>query len=77
MMFALICLNEWICEMNDSLEVFAQSGREPGDDDILYCDVSDAALEKAASTAAPGGALSFPNAPTVSILVICCSFDGP
>ena len=24
-----------------------------------------------------GGALSFPNAPTVSILVICCSIDGP
>ena len=62
--------------MNHSLEVFAQSGREPGDDDILHCDVSDAALEKAAS-APPGGAMSFPNAPTVSILVICCSFDGP
>ena len=44
--------------------------------DILHIDVSDAALEAAASTS-PGGALSFPNAPTVSILVICCSFDGP
>jgi len=43
-------------------------------DEIFGCDVSDAALEKAA-TAAPGGALSFPNAPTVSIIVICCSFD--
>lgn len=61
--------------MNDS--VFAQSSGEAGDGDILHCDVSDAALEKAASTATPGGALSFPNAPTVSILVICCSFDGP
>jgi hypothetical protein len=59
--------------MNDS--VFAQSG-QAGDDDILHCDVSDAALEAAASVA-PGGAMSFPNAPTVSILVICCSFDGP
>jgi hypothetical protein len=61
--------------MNDS--VFAQSGRPNGADDILHCDVSDAALERAASTATVGGALSFPNAPTVSILVICCSFDGP
>jgi len=60
--------------MNDS--VFAQSGGQTGDEDILRCDVSDAALEAAASTSS-GGALSFPNAPTVSILVICCSFDGP
>jgi len=49
----------------------------PGDDDIFGFEVSDAALEAAASTAIPGGALSFPNAPTVSILVICCSIDGP
>ena len=61
--------------MNDS--VFAQSSGEAGDDDILHCDVSDAALEAAASAATPGGAMSFPNAPTVSILVVCCSFDGP
>jgi hypothetical protein len=61
--------------MNDS--VFAPSGGQAGEDDVLHCDVSDAALEAAASTATPGGALSFPNAPTVSILVICCSFDGP
>jgi hypothetical protein len=60
--------------MNDG--VFAQSGGQAGDDDCLRCDVSDAALEAAASTS-PGGAMSFPNAPTVSILVICCSFDGP
>jgi hypothetical protein len=60
--------------MNDS--VFAQSGGQTGDDDILHSDVSDAALEAAVSTS-PGGAMSFPNAPTVSILVICCSFDGP
>ena len=62
--------------MDTSAAGFEHSGREPGDDDILHCDVSDAALEKAAS-APPGGAMSFPNAPTVSILVICCSFDGP
>ena len=62
--------------MNDGATVFAQSSSQTGDDDVLRCDVSDATLEAAASTS-PGGALSFPNAPTVSILVICCSFDGP
>jgi hypothetical protein len=46
-------------------------------DDIFYADVPDAALEAAAIAGTPGGALSFPNAPTVSILVVCCSFDGP
>ena len=55
---------------------FEHSGREASDDDIFRCDVSDAALEAASMASAPGGALSFPNAPTVSILVICCSFDG-
>jgi hypothetical protein len=46
-------------------------------DDILSFDVSDAALEKAAAAipGGAGGAMSFPNAPTVSILVICCSFN--
>jgi hypothetical protein len=63
--------------MNISAAGFEHSGREPSEDDILRYDVSDAALEAVASTAVPGGALSFPNAPTVSILVICCSFDGP
>ena len=47
------------------------------DDDIFGADLSDAALEAAASTAIAGGAMSFPNAPTVSIIVICCSFEGP
>jgi len=60
--------------MNDSATVFAQSGGQTGD--ILRCDVSDAALEAAAMASVPGGAMSFPNAPTVSILVVCCSFDG-
>jgi hypothetical protein len=50
---------------------FAQGGQAAADE-ILYDDVSDAALEAATL----GGALSFPNAPTVSILVVCCSFDG-
>ena len=63
--------------MNTSAPVFAQSGGRKADEDIFRCEVSDAALEAAASAATPGGAMSFPNAPTVSILVVCCSFDGP
>ena len=63
--------------MNDSVAIFAQSGSRTGEDEILRCDVSDAALEAAAMAGMPGGAMSFPNAPTVSILVVCCSFDGP
>jgi hypothetical protein len=56
----------------------AMSGlNEHSCDDILNFDVSDAALEKAAAAipGGAGGAMSFPNAPTVSILVICCSFN--
>jgi len=41
------------------------------DADILAFDVSDAALEAAAS-ALPGAAMSFPTAPTVSVLFACC-----
>jgi hypothetical protein len=44
------------------------------DDDIFGTELPDAALE-AAATATPGMASSFPNAPTVNILVICCNFD--
>jgi len=61
--------------MNGSVAV--QSRPQGADDDILGFEVSDAALEAAGVTAIPGGALSFPNAPTVSILIICCSIDGP
>jgi hypothetical protein len=71
-----ICTNKRIGEMNDSAGVFAQSGGQTGEADVFRCDVSDAALEAAAGVAVPGGAMSFPNAPTVSILVVCCSFDG-
>lgn len=46
----------------------------PGNDDVFIFEVSDAALE-AAANAMPGAALSFPNAPTVSILFACCSND--
>ncbi|MGN6750682.1 MAG: hypothetical protein ACTHJS_19045 [Xanthobacteraceae bacterium] len=62
--------------MNDGVGVFAQSGDQAAAD-ILHLDVSDSALEAAAMAGIPGGAMSFPNAPTVSILVVCCSFDGP
>ena len=55
--------------MNDAIENFDRT-----DADILACEVSDAALEAAAS-AIPGAAMSFPNAPTVSILFACCSND--
>ena len=70
----MIFTNKRICDMNDSAGGHEQSGT--GDEDILRFDVSDAALEAAASSGTPGGAMSFPNAPTVSILVVCCSFDG-
>ena len=44
------------------------------DDEILTFDIADADVE-AAAFALPGAAMSFPNAPTVSILVACCSTD--
>ena len=44
------------------------------DDDMFRVELPDAALEVAAH-AIPGTAVSFPNAPTVNILVICCNFD--
>jgi hypothetical protein len=55
--------------MNDITSYFAQS-----DEDILSFDVSDEALE-AAATAIPGAAMSFPNSPTVSVLVVCCPIE--
>jgi hypothetical protein len=61
--------------MNDGVGIFAPGGQAA--DEILHLDVSDTALEAAALSGMPGGAMSFPNAPTVSILVVCCSFDGP
>jgi hypothetical protein len=43
------------------------------DETILTCEVSDEALEAAATPTSDGvAAMSFPNAPTVSILIICC-----
>jgi hypothetical protein len=66
--------------MTDGVGIFARSGGQAAEEIMhadLYGDVSDAALERAAMAGMPGGAMSFPNAPTVSILVVCCSFDGP
>jgi hypothetical protein len=62
--------------MNDGATACELSGYRAAADDILRFEVSDAALEAAAMASTPGGAMSFPNAPTVSILVVCCSFDG-
>jgi hypothetical protein len=59
--------------MDDGAAIVEPDNRQ-SDDDILGADVPDAALE-AAARAVPGTAMSFPNAPTVSILVICCSFE--
>ena len=49
--------------------------REPLDqgDGILSSEISDEALEAAASGRGAAAAMSFPNAPTVSILIMCCS----
>jgi hypothetical protein len=48
---------------------------EQADADVFIFEVSDAALEAAASTAIAGAAISFPNAPTVSVLILCCGPD--
>ena len=48
---------------------------ERTDADVFIFEVSDAALEAAASTTIAGAAISFPNAPTVSVLILCCGPD--
>jgi hypothetical protein len=65
--FEFSAASQWVQDMNGKTEDFEQS-----DEDILAFDVSDAALEAAAS-AIPGAAISFPNSPTVSIVFACCS----
>jgi hypothetical protein len=47
---------------------------EHRDEDIFCLEVSDAALEAAAGKAT-NPAASFPSAPTVSVLVMCCGND--
>jgi hypothetical protein len=47
---------------------------DQNDEDFFAFTVSDDALEAAASPTA-GGAMSFPNAPTVSIVFACCGND--
>ena len=47
---------------------------DASDEQILTYEISDTALEAAANTL-PGAAMSMPNAPTVSILVVCCGND--
>ena len=45
---------------------------DQNDETIFNFDVSDDALERVASTASEAAAMSFGNAPTVSILIMCC-----
>jgi hypothetical protein len=45
---------------------------EQPDEGLLF-EVSDEALEAAANQTRAVAAMSFPNAPTVSILVMCCT----
>jgi hypothetical protein len=52
--------------MNNDSESF-----DRGDGALQY-DISDEALEAAASGRGAAAAMSFPNAPTVSILIMCC-----
>ena len=58
--------SEWIKVMNGATEEFDRN-----DEDFFTLTVSDDALEAAANPAA-GAAMSFPNAPTVSIVFACC-----
>jgi hypothetical protein len=62
---------EWINDMNNETGNLEQT-----DEDIFVFVVSDAALEAAAS-APRGAAMSFPNAPTVNVLIMCCGNDEP
>jgi hypothetical protein len=60
--------SEAINDMNDNTKIL-----ELSDEDILIFETSDETLEAAAATTpVAAAAMSFPNAPTVSILVICC-----
>jgi hypothetical protein len=61
--------SEGIKVMNGATKEFDQN-----DEDFFTISVSDDALEAAASPTA-GAAMSFPNAPTVSILFACCGND--
>ena len=58
---------EWTGTMNDIAD------REFCDEDILIGVPSDEELEAAVNIASVPAALSFPSAPTVSILIMCCS----
>ena len=54
--------------MNDNTNAIEQS-----EESVLLLEVSDEALEAAGSQTGAVAVMSFPNAPTVSILVMCCS----
>jgi len=61
--------SKWMSDMNRTIEGFEQS-----DEDLLVFEVSDEALEAAASPRT-GPVMSFPNAPTVNVLIVCCGND--
>jgi hypothetical protein len=69
-LWALLCFRPANGLVNDMNE----NDIEQGDEQILTFEVSDAALEAAANTL-PGAAMSFPNAPTVNVVVVCCGND--
>jgi hypothetical protein len=66
--------DEWVGAMTEAMTETV-AGLDQAEHEVLNFDVSDTALEIAAA-APPGAAYSFPNAPTVSILVVCCSNDS-
>ncbi|HSZ67453.1 MAG TPA: hypothetical protein VK825_14700 [Xanthobacteraceae bacterium] len=61
-------MTEIDCQASD------KASDKASDEQILTYEISDTALEAAASTL-PGAAMSMPNAPTVSILIACCGND--
>jgi len=65
---AHVAANEWIEDMDDGTGDLDKAG-----EDILTFDVSDQALE-AAATVAPGAGMTF-GTPTLSVLVACCGND--
>jgi hypothetical protein len=61
------CTHQTVKDMDSKISVI-----ELSDDEIVSFHISDEALEAAASATEPLAAMSFPNAPTVSILIMCC-----
>lgn len=56
------------------MDSYSASSSAENDEEILPFEISDETLEMAAGTMTEP-AISFPGAPTVSVLVVCCSVD--